>query len=121
MSRSGGTVMTTATTGTVGGMTIESASAQGVFPSARDPAVERSLPRSNGATARSRAGSAVATSLSCRVTGRWNSKLAWADRLIAVISPDYIPARYSRPGFAFDDLRPEQSALAAVDLFGWPC
>jgi TIR domain-containing protein len=24
-----------------------------------------------------------------------NSKLAWADRLIAVISPDYIPARYS--------------------------
>ena len=24
-----------------------------------------------------------------------NTKLAWADRLIAVISPDYIPARYS--------------------------
>jgi hypothetical protein len=24
-----------------------------------------------------------------------NSKLAWADRLIAVISPDYVPARYS--------------------------
>jgi hypothetical protein len=24
-----------------------------------------------------------------------NSKLAWADRLIAVISPDYLPARYS--------------------------
>src|SRR5215467_8849956 len=24
-----------------------------------------------------------------------NSKLAWADRLIAVISPDYAPARYS--------------------------
>jgi hypothetical protein len=24
-----------------------------------------------------------------------NNKLAWADRLIAVISPDYVPARYS--------------------------
>jgi TIR domain-containing protein len=24
-----------------------------------------------------------------------NTKLAWADRLIAVISPDYVPARYS--------------------------
>src|SRR5262245_23389605 len=24
-----------------------------------------------------------------------NTKLAWADRLIAVISPDYVPSRYS--------------------------
>ena len=24
-----------------------------------------------------------------------NTKLVWADRLIAVISPDYVPARYS--------------------------
>ena len=40
--------------------TDSSASAQGVFPSARGPLSDGHYPRSNGATARSRAGSAVA-------------------------------------------------------------
>ena len=33
-----------------------------------------------------------------------NTKLAWADRLIAVISPDYVPARYSPDGMGFTNL-----------------
>ena len=33
-----------------------------------------------------------------------NKKLAWADRLIAVISPDYLPARYSAHGMGITNL-----------------
>jgi hypothetical protein len=60
---SGGTA-TTATIGIVGAMTPPSALAQGASPSAHGSAAAWSLRRLNGATVRSRAGSAAATKTS---------------------------------------------------------
>lgn len=48
---------------------------------------------------------------------RMNQKLAWADRLIAVVSPDYVPARYAATEWAaavWDDPGGNKGAVVPV-------